>query len=321
MMPIPNYWGDETSDIGLFIPAYYSDRAYSNDNGNQDIDTAFSELMDVRDELRVSGSALQYDKFVMYHPVEPSEMMRPTGFSFLPKQEAMDRLSYIQHHKIFEKSMIGWLDYDVKSKYGVRFNLDVKKELDPIVHWSDNDKKNTKGAFIMYEQPPIDIPEGLYYVVYDPTAQSGKGSSFNSVLVYKAVNNGIAELSDTIVGEWIGRLDMVEDNWDMCIKIAKFFNAKILPEYNTAGFIDECRRRNLFNMLAIENIALKKELNPKTKSEGYKRGYRMDTRHKSWAIKQANSHLMTPVEETLDGVVTKRVIDTINSVRLLEEIV
>lgn len=321
---IPNYWSPSSErGIGLFVPAYYTLRDYADENQNVDIVKTYAAKIKERALLRKTASAMAYDKEVMYHPVEPKEMIRPSGESVLPKQEAQEALNNIEALDIFKKrAMVGWLEYNKSYPNGVKFCIDLEGKKHPITTYSTKNLNNTEGAFIQYETPNFNAPKDMYWVLYDPAAQSGKGTSFHSVLVYKysfAGNDNVLE--DTIVAEWLGRLPTLNDNWNEVIKIAKYFNAKIFPEYNTPGFLDWCKDRKYFNLLQPENMNLKKELNPKAKYSAWRKGFRMDTRAKGWALNQFRDYLLEVREWDKDGVPIKRTIDTIYSTRLLEEIV
>ena len=320
---IPNYWGAEGTSIGLFIPAYYTRRDYVNENEDVDLLRSFNSVMEERAEKRLNGSSMALDKLVMFHPVDPKEMMRPSGDSVLPKQEAQEALNNLEINKDFEKrAMVGWLEYNQSYPNGVQFTLDIDKERTPITTFDTNNISSTEGAFIQYEIPTPNAPKDLYWVLYDPAAQSGEGTSYHSVLVYKYSFVGNENtLEDTIVAEWLGRLPTLELNWSHVVKIARYFNAKIFPEYNTPGFLDWCKDRKLMNLLQPENINLKRELNPKAKTSAWKKGFRMDTRAKGWALNQLRDWLLEVKEYDEDGVPLVRVIDTIYSQRLLEEIV
>lgn len=321
--PIPNYWSNSEKGIGLFIPSYYGRREYADRNENTDILEAFKYIMSERKRERERKSSMAYAKMIMYHPVDPREMMRPSGDSILPKAEAQDALNKLDEFDLFKKkSIIGSLTYDKSANRGVRFIPDLANKLYPIITFETNTYPNTEGALIMYETPLSDPPKDLYWLLYDPAAQSGTGTSLHSVLVYKySFSGNDNSLEDTIVGEWLGRLPTLEENWNMVMMIARYFDAKVFPEYNTPGFLDWCSQRKLMNFLQPENMALKREINPRAKSSAWRKGYRMDTRAKGWALNKLRDWLLEVKEFDSDGIPTKRVIDTIYSPRILEEIV
>lgn len=320
---VPDYWNNTNKKIGLFIPSYYTDRDYADENENQDIVEAFKAKMQYRAEQREKASSMSYDKEVMFHPVEPREMMRPSGISVLPRQEAQEQLNNLETHNIYKNiSVCGDLKWNLARARGVEFQVDLENKLHPITTYSTTNLPNLYGAVTLYEQPMTNPPQKLYYVLYDPAAQSGEGTSLHSILVYKYFHKGSeGGLEDSIVAEWLGRLDTLEQNWSKVIQMAKFFNATILAETNTPGFIDWCKKENHFHLLQSENMALKKELNPKAKSTYYKKGFRMGKREKGWALNKLKDWLLEVKLTDGNGVPLQRTIDTIYSPRILEEIV
>jgi len=320
---VKNYWSNSTKPIGLFIPAYYSQRDYSDVNHNTDIVEAFKYIIQTRKKARETASSMAYAKMVMYNPVEPKEMMRPSGDSILPKQEAQDAHTKLEVYDLFRKrAIIGSLFYDKSVDRGVRFKHDLENKLHPITTYDTTHYPNTEGALILYETPLSAPPKDLYWIVYDPAAQSGTGTSLHSIIVYKySFSGNDNSLEDTIVAEWLGRLPTLEENWNMVLMVARYFDAKIFPEYNTPGFLDWCSQRKLFNYLQPENMALKKEINPRAKSSAWRKGFRMDARAKGWALNKLRDWLLEVKERDENGIPTKRIIDTIYSPRILEEII
>lgn len=118
-------------------------------------------------------------------------------------------------------------------------------ELIPIRTYNiDEYKGNLKGAIVIYEHPPDELPEAkfhnnLYKITYDPVKDDNWGTSLASVIVYKGIPNKMWEvgLSDTIVAEYIGRLDKVNDMHEIAFKLACYYNAKILPETNIPDIV------------------------------------------------------------------------------------
>jgi hypothetical protein len=278
-----------------------------------------------KEELNNSDMA-SYDAEVMYNPLEPDELLRTSGSSLLPKSEAAkQRIDLIDYEIYARRAMIGTLSYDTNELYGVSFEKDLTGLKRPIIDWdSDEEKVDKKGAFVMYEQPPDFIPENLYHVIYDPAKFTGDGESLHSIIVYKHFYVGRDKsLEDCIVAEWIGRLDKLDDNYEMVIKIAKFFNARIFPETNVPGFVYWCDTKNFSNMLTPSADYLEKEINPNTKGNRHRVGFDMSNkRKKQWCIKKAANWLLEPkVYDPVTGVTIARNIDRLFSLRMLSEII
>jgi hypothetical protein len=325
MASIPNVWKPGAKKrVGLFIPVTYQDERYKDENGNTRLELSLAACLRKREEEKRKDAG-SYDKEVMYNPLAPDEMLRNSENGLLPKSDAANQLTNILDFGTFERrAMIGTLKYDRNENYGVRFLKDMTRELRPITEWTfDSDKVDKKGAFVMYEEPHAYIPEGLYYVVYDPTRHGGEGESLHSVIVYKHYASGsMASSEGTIVAEWIGRMDRLEDNYDMVIRIAKYFHATIFPETNVPGFVHWCNTNNHRDMLEGAANYLEKEINPNGKGDRYGVGFNMDNRKKPWALtKLANWLLEVREIDQTTGIPLSKNINRIISPRILDEII
>ena len=323
---IPNYWKNPNKKIALFIPWYYADDKYKDSNGNTKIELSFAKCLSDRAELKTKLDSASYDSELSFNPLHPDELLRPGSKSRLPRQQAADQLSKIDTYDIFKRrAIIGKLSYDPLEKTGVRFDVDLNDSLKPILEYKVSDDDigiDKEGAFIAFEYPPEFIPEGLYWLIYDPAKQSGDGPSYHSVIVYKFFHSGQeGGMYDCIVAEWIGRYEKLDDNYDMVIKIAKFFNAKIFPEINVAGFVEYCSRKRYWSMLEGDAYLLEQEINPNGKRSYYKVGFIMNERKKNWCIdklaswllevKEVDSITSLPRSITMDWILSKRILNEI----------
>lgn len=322
---LPNYWKNINKRIGLFIPRYYADENYKDENGNTMIKESYDAVMRKREKDRIAKSSVAYNTDIMFNPVSPDEMLRPSSGGWLPKQEAAEQLSTIESWDIFEKrAMVGMIDRDLRAEKGVEFKIDMNDKYIPILEWNvDMSKTDLDGAVVIYEQPPEKIPDNLYWVIYDPAAKSGEGESLHSIIVYKGFYSGSEQtMQDTIVAEWIGRLEKLDDNYELVVRIAKYFNALIFPEINVAGFVEYMGRKELYYMLERDAYLLEKEINPNGKRSYYKVGFRMDHRKKLWCLKKLRDWLMEPKEyDATTGIPTARTMNHILSPRILNEII
>lgn len=323
---IPYYWKNPDKKIGLFIPSQYQKRDLDDGNGFIYLHLATERIIKERDEWFSTLDSVNASSRVMYNPIEPDEMLIPSELSILPKKEAQLRLSEIESKDLDKRvTNIGVLTYDSSYPHGVRFDKDVKGKLNPITEYHvDFAKIERSGAFQMFEPPPAGkIPENMYWVVYDPAAKSGEGTSLHSVIVYKhfLATDG-KTWRDTIVAEWIGRKPTLNQNYEMVIKIAKFFNARIFPEINVAGFIEWCKSNDYLSMLQRDSYELQKEVSPGSKRSYYRAGFQMTGRMKWWALQRLCDWLLeVRVTDEKTGVPIARNIDFIYSKRLLNEII
>ena len=262
MLEFPDLWENRKKPIGFFLPAYYTDNSFRDENGNQDIEAAYEEEMYQRRIKANADNSLALDGYMMARPLVPSEMFLSSTANVFPTALLRDRLTEVEVKKIFDivayKGRLEWTD----NKQGVKFIPDINNKLIPILQTNlDQYKGNIKGAIVFYESPEEDIPDptrkiSLYKVVYDPIKDDGEGTSLASILVYKGVsdNDWAMGASDDIVAEYIGRTDLVEDMHDICVKLALYYNAKIMVETNIPDFIRYCKRENRVNLLQAKPV-------------------------------------------------------------------
>lgn len=327
---IPNYWKNPNKKVGLFIPKVYALRDYKDENGNTYIDMAYDAVIKKRESDKKELDSVSYDLEIMFNPLVPEEMLRPGNSSILPKQEAQNQLNNLEAYEIFRRrAQIGRLSWDPLSQTGVKWDKDMSLTLRPILETRIDDtttNTNKEGAVIIYEQPPDYIPDNLYWVVYDPAAKSGDGESFHSILVYKYFYSGSGEKTyyDTIVAEWIGRKERLDDNYQEVIKLAKYFNAKIFPEINVAGFVEYCRKNNYWQLLEGDAYNLEQEIHGRSaiSRSYYKVGFQMNRRKKNWCLKKLRDWLLEVKEiDPISNVPIIRTMDWILSPRILNEII
>lgn len=326
IMGVPNYWRKNNKKVALFISCLYQKRKYEDENGFIFLDEAIREVDRERQKWMETLDSVSYTSRINYNPIIPDEMLVPNERSILPKKEAQHRLNEIKDSQLLKfLTNIGELVYDTSYPHGVRFDKDTKKKLKPILDYNvDFQKIDTSGAFVMYEPPPSGkIPKFMYWVVYDPAAQSGEGTSLHSVIVYKHfLSKDGKNMSDTIVAEWVGRKMTLDQNYDMVIRIAKYYNAKIFPETNIAGFVEWCKTNNHLSMLQRDSYELEQEISPGSKRSYYKAGFQMTGRKKWWAMQRFSDWLLEVRSfDPESGVPDKRNIDFIFSTRILDEVV
>jgi hypothetical protein len=325
---IPNFWENPNVDIGLFIPVEYKFEDYKDPQGNTDLELARGRMWGLAEAKRKKSSARSYKTYLLNNPFIPSQIFQSSKYSLFPAEEAINRLTEIETKELWaKKATVGKLVPDTDARYKYRFDPDLTGELIPINSYLgfDIEKDDTKGACVMYEPPPDIIPDGLYKAIYDPVSKDGKGTSLNSLIIYKGLSNDNYGLSNNIVFEWIGRLDTLEEAWEIVFRAAKYYNAKIFPETNTPGFVSWIRHtKRAGYMLQTTASYIEKEIFKNYRHDADKVGFNvrgnrgqmtffLDNLIHDWLMEEADHDSET-------GEVTARVIDTIYSTRLLEEI-
>ena len=244
-------------NIGRFIPATYTERIFKDDQGNTKIEEAFEYEMQVRAVKATASTSDALDEYVQSRPLWPSEMFLAKAGNVFPVSKLRERAAYVEVNKLDQKIWsVGHLEYVDKEKKRVRFINDLKGTYTPIVSYNIDRYNDLRGALVVYEHPPENIPDptykrSLYKVVYDPVKDDHKGTSLSSIIVYKGFPDSSWEggFVNTIVAEFIGRYDSVNDMHEIAIKLAKYYNAKIMPETNISDFIRYCKMTNNYNIL------------------------------------------------------------------------
>lgn len=328
---IPNYWRNPNKKVGLFISTIYSLMDYKDPEGNTYVNEAVDYVLETRAKDKLEKDSLSYELDIMLAPLNPDEMLRPGNSAILPKQDAQEQLNKIETYDLFKKNaQVGILKFNPLEPTGIEWKKDVAGNLRPLLDLKFDDTltaTNKDGAVIIYEQPPEHIPKELYWIIYDPAAKSGDGESFHSVIVYKHFYSGTENsMYDTIVGEWIGRKETLEENYMEVIKLAMYFNARIFAETNVGGFIDFCYRDGgkYAHLLEGDAWQLEQEIhgNAAIKRSYYKVGFQMNERKKYWCLRKLRDWLLEVKEyDPRTGVPRVRTMDWIFSIRFLNEIV
>lgn len=245
--------------IGLFIPAYYALNKFKDEKGNTNLQAAYDSLQKVRERKRKASTSMAINDELMSRPIVPSEMFLSNSFSNFPIADLRERLSMLDATEIYnDKVDIGELEFTDSERKEVKWYRDKARMLVPITTTSmDQYMGNYSGATLIYEHPIDPLPastftRALYKVVYDPVKDDKFGPSLGSILVYKGFQTAGSwedTLQDNIVAECIMRTDNTEDIHDTAIKLALYYNAKILVENDIPDFIRYCKRIGLYYIL------------------------------------------------------------------------
>lgn len=327
MFCLKDVFEGRSKPIGRFIPAYYG--LMLDNLGNTILDDSYQSVMDRRRKLSQNETSDALDDEMMNSPIFPSEMfMSKAGLKF-PAAKIRARKADLDIHKLHERIWSkGWLEYEDKEKKSVRWVPDIENRIIPILTYNlDQYKLNYTSGIVIYEHPPEYIPDptfrrSLYKVTYDTLKDDHGGTSLASIIVYKGFPDNLWEggFTDTIVAEYIGRLDKVNDIHEIAIKLAMYYNAKLLPEINIPDIVRYCEMQGKFYLLQpAPEVAIGKFVkNPTFK---YKVGIDMTSGNlQEQSIQLLRQWLLNPREKDANGVVTKTNIDFIYSLRLLNEL-
>jgi hypothetical protein len=324
-------WENRMKPIGLFIPAYYRDNTFKDENGNTNIQLAYEQELINRKGFESAQNSSALDNYIMSNPLVPSEMFISGMSNVFPTAKLRELEAWMDTKNIFKTyASIGDLSWAGPERKVVRWteDLSTKRLQRPIVDLNlDKYKGNLHSSIVIYEHPSENIPNPTYYrslykVVYDPVADDHGGTSLASILVYK----GFAEeswnggMQDAIVAEYIGRYDIVDDIHEIAVKIAIYYNAMILYENNLPGFKNYCAMNGHIHRLMISPYEAISKSGIKTFSKKYEFGVHISEGLKTHCEQLIRKLLLEKYRTTEDGRKEEN-LWKIKSHRLLKELI
>lgn len=320
---IPNYFDkNRHGKIGLFLSACLKAEEFKDPNGNTIYESALLDVVEQREIEYEKSDSTTFWEYIAYNPLYPREMLRPSSRSVLPVVEMSEHRGDLIVRDIWKnRSSIGGLRWDMNEVSKVAYKRDFDSSLYIINDWGkDKELHNREGGWVIYEDVMPQRPDHLYYILYDPAAHTGEGTSLHSALVYKhKFVGGNKSLQETFVAEFIGRKPTLEQNFEEVIKAALYYNAQILPEANTPGFYEWCERKGWGHLVMYEPQRFLSEVRRTPQKFTHRRGIRVDDVINKWSLTRFGDWLRQPVMMDDDGVPLKFRYQNIYSLRLLDE--
>lgn len=319
LLPFRNVWDSKFRDTycGFFHPFNWNSEGYYDEQGNSFKEEARTSELERREQLRKEGATSEDIQSRMQEkPLTPAEAFGSVSFNNFPVFELNLRLQYVKAYGLDEIQGIPIELYREKNKvYGKP--LDFNSSITPIrsLH---NEPISKRSAFIVYEPPIPNAPQGLYKIGYDPVRQNN-GSSLVGITVYKGYAKEVGGLKNTIVAYYCGRLPKNEDNDELALMIAQYYNTALMHENEVTSTKSNFRKWNKLNWLAAQpDAVISKNIKQSRTNRVY--GCHMNIQLKDAAESYTKDWLLTVIDyDEHDTPIT--VIDTIYSVRLLEELI
>ena len=228
-------------EVGFFWGAYMNREQCYDKDGNPDIIKALFEICLERIEIKYSASdpsTLSTRK--AEKPITPKEACLQTTGSIFPVGELVDYLTNINlnRDKFISNNKVGDLIIDDNNVVKFKEN----SNLIPIRSYN-KEGANRKGAIEIFNLP-IDINNKDRYILgADPVdADYIKDGSLASIFVFDM-------LKDDIVAEYTGRPKLAEEYYELCYKLALFYNGKINYENNLKGMFSYFDKINKTSIL------------------------------------------------------------------------
>ena len=249
---IPNYWSAPDSDIALFMPHYYTNDKYKDDQGNTILEDAYNASVRIIEELIENGaSAKAIMEAEQNTPNWPDQMFTDVSSTILPGDLAKVRRARILKDGVWRE--IGRLKRNPGSG-SVYFEKDPRATV--IDNYTTKTTRVTKdNGWVIYEHPVRTTKPGLYKITYDPVRSDGLGktddASLVSIIVKKGYDLSSKGKQNNIVARWTGRLITKDKNHEQAILAAEYYDATILHEEDIGDFITYCRKNKKTKYLAI----------------------------------------------------------------------
>ena len=221
--------------IPMFIPASRAYYGYFDINtGEEKVKEAESVLLKERETITNSGDRDAYNLHIQNYPLTVQEAFLNTKTARFNNSLLNAQRSRILASKDYRSQVqTGYLDWDFDENENY------------IVRW----KPHPDGPYKILEHPAPEYKDldigGIDSYDQD---KAGASDSLGSAIIYRRfVNTEYA--SDYVIAEYTDRPEKKEDFWDGCLKLAMYYNAKMLVEYTKIGILDYFKRMNALKYL------------------------------------------------------------------------
>ena len=315
-LPFYDIWGDnQIKKEGFFFPVQLNLVGYYDDNGNSNIPAADAcELLE-RKKIEIGGgTASQIIQRMREFPRNSGEALTSISYNSFPVAELKKQLekikSYGWQHSKGTPVDIFYVDGQITAK------PILDNSVQPIYSYKDL-PLDLKGCPVIYEQPVINAPKGLYKIGYDPIDQE-TGTSLAGIIVYKGVHIATTHHS-IIVAEYIGRYEDPDDIDKMAEMFADLYGTTIMHENMVTGVKNYFRRiKRLYLLAAQPDAVISKNIKNSKVARVY--GCHMNLQLKDAGERYVKTWLTTTIDYDENGNAIK-VMDKIYSIRLLEELI
>jgi len=280
----------EGTKCGFFSPSYLNRKACYDQDGNSDIIKALIEIIKTRLTVKYGtsdSSALTQAK--AEDPVTPVEAFLRTNDSVFPVSDIKDYLTDIIPKKedFVSSHYVGDLHHAGEDKITWRLNSDIE-----VLRTYPIQEVDQRGGLEIYDRPKKgsdgDIPRGRYIIGLDPV-DSDSGTSLSSAFVFDL-------WTDKIVAEFTGRRARANENFDLVLRTAMYYNAQINYENNLKGFYAFIENKHkLQYLMPTPSILKDQDMIKQSYSSGNKSyGTPANKAVNTWARKLLADWMLTP---------------------------
>jgi hypothetical protein len=232
------YYNSEAFNlIPMFIPAsicYYG--FFDIKKGVSDENNAREKILSDRKQLEGKDNRKAYNLHIQNYPLTIEE-------AFLKTKGSRFDLSLINAQRSRIMSKTKYKDQIQRGR--LEWVFDKEDGLTNQVEWV----ADSNGVYQILAHPELEY-QGLDIGGIDSYDQdiAESSTSEGSALIYRRfVSTDLA--SDYIIAEYTDRPETAEKFWDGCLKLAIYYNAKMLVEYTKIGILDYFKRQKALRYL------------------------------------------------------------------------
>ena len=255
MLEFQDVW-EGNGKVGWFVPAYYMDGNYKDENGNTMLAEAIKVYEKRRLEKKKSKSSSSLDLEMMNYPLKPSEMFINKIGNRFPIAELKEHLTELKNNKkeYQDKHWLGQLVFNNKGE--LKFKPDIDNKV--IREYPILDNKNKPGCLEIFEMPKRNMENIVFpnrYLLGTDTYDDDDSTtnSLGCILVMDS-------WTKRIVAEFTGR-PSTREFYETTRKLTMFYNGMNNYENNKKGLFWHYEKMKSLNRLAFTPESLRDEAN------------------------------------------------------------
>jgi len=324
---------ENSGKIGFFIPAYYANNSYKDENGNTDVEGAIEYYLERRKKAKESKDMNNYEGELMNYPMRPSEMFLTKKGNILPITELEDQYrNVLMDRNRKNYFVVGTLSFDSTTDCGIRFRPDLDSKLSPIIDYPTPKHQEQEGALIVYEPPIQEFEKGklytpdIYVIGHDPVDSDteGAGLSLSAIHVLK-IPGGLKKYGgNELVATYIGRPYMGREPVNELLeKLCMWYgNHSRMLSFERGGNVKEYfEKKRKLNLLMVQPETVLNSKSSGTTSRTLLYGTPLKSfEQKFEALKYVREWLLEERGTTEEGKIVRN-LNLIRDTRLLQEMI
>lgn len=262
-----NVWEDDehARNIGLFLPAYLSDKTFKDANGNTDIESALQHYMNRRLEAASKNDPAAIYNEKMNYPLIPSDMWITNKGSYFPQMELTERerdlLKDHLYRTIGDSVNLLW---DSKAPNGV--STEINDAVEPFYDFPfTRSMSSITGVARIFHKPEFvkgEIPKDMYLFTLDPYVSDNIDEGGSIGAFYGYLNPKYWKThKQTIVCSYIGKpIEGKEAFHEVCEKLIQYYGncpRSFWYESNRSTIKEFFTKKNKTYLLALEPTRVK----------------------------------------------------------------